>query len=218
MKTALNLPNLITIARIILAVVVVPLLFVESFGARMIAFVIFLIAAFSDLWDGHLARSRGLITNLGKLLDPIADKLLLTATFIPFYIISQGDGPGARFPWFGGTLPLWIVLVIFGRELFITLFRSYAARRGVVIPAGKAGKYKAVVQNFFVGSSILWYALLAEANLRGWDGPVWAAWTSFHFTVSVIVLIVAVVLTVYSMLVYLWNYRSLVTADDPVRS
>src|SRR5690606_18661340 len=142
--------------------IIVPLLFMEQFGPRMVAFVIFLIAAFSDLWDGHLARSRGLITNLGKLLDPIADKLLLTATFIPFYLISHGDGPGARFPWFGGVLPLWIVVVIFGRELFITLFRSYAARRGVVIPAGKAGKYKAVVQNFFVGSSILWYALLAE--------------------------------------------------------
>lgn len=209
----MNLPNLITIARIILAVVIVPLLFMEGFGPRMIAFAIFLVAAFSDLWDGHLARSRGLITDLGKLLDPIADKLLLAATLIPFYIISQSQEPAARFPWLGGTLPLWILLVIFGRELFITLFRSYAARRGVVIPAGRAGKYKAVVQNFFIGSTILWYALLAEALRRGWDGPLWSFWTSLHFTVSVIVLTVAVVLTVYSMMVYLWNYRSLVTAN-----
>src|SRR5690606_30355801 len=140
--------------------IIVPLLFMEQFGPRMVAFVIFLIAAFSDLWDGHLARSRGLVTDLGKLLDPIADKLLLAATLIPFYILSHRPGPGAEFPWFGGTLPLWVVVVIFGRELFITLFRSYAARRGVIIPAGVAGKYKAVFLSFLVVASILWYALL----------------------------------------------------------
>jgi CDP-diacylglycerol--glycerol-3-phosphate 3-phosphatidyltransferase len=210
----LNLPNLITVARILLAALVVPLLFIDRLGPRLLAFVIFLVAAFSDLWDGHLARTRGLITNLGKLLDPIADKLLLAATFIPFYILSHRSGPTARFPWFGDTLPLWIVVVIFGRELFITLFRSYAARRGVVIPAGPSGKYKAVFQNVFIGSSILWYALLAEANLRGWDGPFWAGWTTFHFGFSVVALSIAVVLTVYSMIVYLWNYRSLVLAND----
>jgi CDP-diacylglycerol--glycerol-3-phosphate 3-phosphatidyltransferase len=209
-----NLPNLITIARILLAVVIVPLLFVDRFGPRLLAFIIFLVAAFSDLWDGHLARSRGLITNLGKLLDPIADKLLLTATFVPFYLLSHRPGPLARFPWFGDVLPLWIVLVIFGRELFITLFRSWAARRGVVIPAGPSGKYKAVFQNIFIGSAILWYALLAEAYRRGWDGPFWHGWTVFHFSFSVVVLSIAVVLTVYSMLVYLWNYRSLVLAND----
>lgn len=212
----MNLPNLITVARILLAVLIVPLLFVDRFGPRMLAFVIFLVAAFSDLWDGHLARSRGLITNLGKLLDPIADKLLLTATFVPFYILSHGSGPTAPFPWFGDVLPLWIVLVIIGRELFITLFRSYAARRGVVIPAGPAGKYKAVFQNVFIGSSILWYALLAEAQLRGWDGSFWHGWTTFHFSFSVVVLSIAVILTVYSMIVYLWSYRSLVLANDRV--
>lgn len=210
----MNLPNLITVARIVLAGLVVPLLFVDRFGPRMLGFAIFLIAAFSDLWDGHLARSRGLITNLGKLLDPIADKLLLAATLIPFYLISHRPGPTARFPWFGDVLPLWIILVIFGRELFITLFRSYAARRGVVIPAGQAGKFKAVFQNVVIGSSILWYALLAEANLRGWNGPVWRGWTAFHFSFSVVVLSIALVLTVYSMIGYLWGYRSLTAAGD----
>ena len=92
-RSGMNLPNLITVGRIALALLVVPLLFVDEFGPRMGAFAIFIIAAVSDLWDGHLARSRGLITNLGKLLDPIADKLLLAATFIPFYLISNGDGP-----------------------------------------------------------------------------------------------------------------------------
>ena len=212
----MNLPNLITVGRIVLALLLVPLLFVDEFLPRLLGFVVFLVAAFSDLWDGHLARSRGLITDLGKLLDPIADKLLVAASFVPFYLISHQPGPEGRFPWFGGVFPLWIVLVIFGRELFITLFRSYALARGVVIPAGKAGKYKAVSQNVFIGSAILWYALHSEARLRGWDGALWRGWETFHFAFTTIVHTVAVVLTVYSMGVYLWAYRSLVqTGEGP---
>lgn len=212
----LNLPNLITIARIILALVIVPLLFVPAFAPRFAAFIIFLIAAFSDLWDGHLARSRGLVTDLGKLLDPLADKLLLAATFIPFYLLSNRPEPDAPFPWFTGVFPLWIVLVVFGRELFITLFRSWAARRGVVIAAGPAGKYKTVFQSIFIGSTILWYALHAAARNQGWGGGFWDGWQVFHFWFSVVTLLIAVVLTIYSMVVYLWNSRSLIAGQRPV--
>jgi CDP-diacylglycerol---glycerol-3-phosphate 3-phosphatidyltransferase len=213
----LNLPNAITIARILLALLVIPLLFLDHFTPRIIAFVIFLVAAFSDLWDGHLARSRGLVTDLGKLLDPLADKLLLAATFIPFYLLSNHLQRETGFPWFGGIFPLWIVLLVFGRELFITLFRSWAARRGVVIPAGPAGKYKTVFQSIFIGSTILWYALQALARTEGWRGGTWELWSSFHFWFSVVTLSVAVVLTIYSMGVYLWNYRSLVSAHPEPR-
>jgi CDP-diacylglycerol--glycerol-3-phosphate 3-phosphatidyltransferase len=205
----MNLPNLITLGRIVLALVLIPLLFVDGFTPRLTAWFIFLAAAFSDLWDGHLARSQGLITDLGKLLDPLADKLLVAATFIPFYILSHSGRPDARFPWFGGEFPLWIMLVIFGREAFITVFRSYAARRGVVLAAGKPGKYKAVFQNIFIGAAILWYALQSKARADGWDGPVWSGWESFHFGFTVVVLTVAVVLTVYSLAVYLRSFRSL---------
>jgi CDP-diacylglycerol---glycerol-3-phosphate 3-phosphatidyltransferase len=209
----LNLPNLITIARIVLAVAVVPLIFVEQFTPRIIAFVIFLVAAFSDLWDGYLARSRGLVTDLGKLLDPLADKLLLAATFVPFYMLSNPPRPDTPFPWFGGVFPLWIVLLVFGRELFITLFRSWAARRGVVIPAGPSGKYKAVFQSIFIGSTLVWLALHAAANTHGWaERGLWAGWQIFHFWFSVVTLSIAVVLTLYSMGVYLWNYRTLVVS------
>jgi CDP-diacylglycerol---glycerol-3-phosphate 3-phosphatidyltransferase len=213
--TDLNLPNLITLGRIVLAVLLVPLLFLDSFEARLAAFIVFLIAAFSDLWDGHIARSRGLITDLGKLLDPAADKILLVATFVPFYLLSRGVGGGSGpFPWFGGALPLWIVLLIFGRELFITLFRSYAARRGVVIPAGPAGKYKTVFQNIFIGAAILWYALQSLAERGGGFGTFWESFRIIHFSFAVITLSIAVVLTIYSMLVYLWGYRSVVVAGD----
>lgn len=211
----MNLPNLITLGRIVLAVAIPPLLFVDRFTPRLIAFLIFLVAAFSDLWDGHLARSRGLITDLGKLLDPLADKLLLVATFVPFLFLSAIQPP--RFPWFGGEFPLWIVVVIFGRELFITLFRSYAAGRGVVIAAGPTGKYKAVFQNLFSGSTILWYALQARALAYGWDGPLWNGWEAFHFVFSIVTLSVALFMTLYSLGVYLWNYRSLLAAQASER-
>jgi CDP-diacylglycerol--glycerol-3-phosphate 3-phosphatidyltransferase len=209
-----NLPNLITIGRIILSILLVPLLFVDQFSIRILAFVIFVTAGLSDLWDGHLARSRGLITDLGKLLDPVADKILLVATFVSFYLLSRGYGPGDSFPWFGGILPLWIIVLIFGREIFITVFRGYAARRGVVIAAGPAGKYKTVSQNIFIGAVILWLALWSAARDSGWNGPFWESWQRFHFAFCVIVLSVAVFLTVYSLGVYLWGYRSVVLADE----
>ena len=210
----MNLPNLITVGRIGLAVLIVPLLFVDLFSVRLLAFFVFLVAAISDLWDGHIARSRGLITDLGKLLDPVADKLLLVATFLSFYFISHGYGPADPFPWFGDILPLWIVALIFGRELFITLFRSYAVRRGVVIAAGPAGKYKTVFQNIFIGAGILWLALWSAARDYGWSGRTWELWQTIHFTFAVITLSIAIVLTIYSMLVYLWGYRSVVLASD----
>lgn len=214
MVRGLNLPNAITLVRIALAAVLAPLIFVDSFSVRLAAFLVFLAAGLSDLWDGHLARTRGLVTDLGKLLDPIADKLLLVATLLPFYIISHRSagvaaaGAGS-FPWFGGVLPLWVLLVIFGRELFITLFRGYAARRGVVIAAGTAGKYKAVFQNVFIGAGILWYALQSLARDRGWSGGFWRGWEGFHFAFAALMLAIAVALTVYSLWVYLRRYRTL---------
>ena len=206
----LNLPNAITLGRIVLALVVAPLILYDGFSVRLAAFIVFLAAAFSDLWDGHLARSRNLITDFGKLMDPLADKLLLVATFAPFYILSHGMEPATPFPWFGGVLPVWVLVVIFGRELFITLFRGFAARRGVVLAAGNAGKLKAVFQNVFVGAAIFWYALWSAARERGWVGMrSWDdMWVPFHRWFTIVTLSVAVILTVYSLGVYLNNFRS----------
>jgi CDP-diacylglycerol--glycerol-3-phosphate 3-phosphatidyltransferase len=203
-----TIPNVITVGRIIMAPIVSVLLFVPTFTARFIAFLLFLIAAFSDLWDGYLARKHGWISNFGKLLDPIADKLLLFCTFVPFYIISHRPGAENGLP-FIGALPLWIVLIIFGREILITAVRSYAAKRGVVIPAGPAGKQKAVFQNIFVGAAIFWYALQSAAVNDGWDGSFWYNWQLFHGWFFITSLALAVLLTVYSMVVYLRKWRHL---------
>ena len=202
------IPNIITVARIALCPVIFVLIFVPTFTSRFIAWILFLIAAFSDLFDGHLARKYGWISDFGKLVDPIADKLLLAATFIPFYILSNTD-PSESFLPIIGTLPLWIMLVIFGREIFVTLFRSYAARRGIVIAAGKAGKHKAVWQNIFMGAGIFWYALQSAAFNRGWSSEAWTWWQKFHAFVFIVSLAVAVFLTVWSMIVYLRSWSKL---------
>ncbi|HSJ06125.1 MAG TPA: CDP-alcohol phosphatidyltransferase family protein [Longimicrobiales bacterium] len=205
-----TLPNAITVGRIVMAPLVGLLLFVPTFTARLAAFILFLIAAFSDLWDGHLARKYGWISDFGKLVDPIADKLLLIMTFVPFYILSHrpADPHGQLVA--VGALPLWILLVVLGRELLVTVIRSIAARQGTVIPAGASGKLKAVFQNIFIGTAIAWLAINSAALNRGWDTELWQFWRLFHGFVFVTSLAIAVLLTVYSLAVYLWQWRRLV--------
>lgn len=206
----LTLPNIITFGRILVTPLVAWFVLSPGTGLRLAAFVLFLAAALSDVWDGHLARKHGLVTDMGKLLDPLADKLLLAVTMIPVYLISQRPGEENAVP-FWGPLPLWILLVILGRELFITLFRSWASRRGVVIAAGKSGKYKALAQSCFVGGILLWYPLLQWTGAAGVTGAAaWQGWAFFHRIFVAVTLAIALILTIYSMLDYLWRYRSLI--------
>ena len=208
-----TLPNIITILRIAACPAIFLLALAPSVTARFAAFVLYLVAAFSDVWDGYLARKHGWVTDMGKLLDPLADKLLLLATFIPFYLISHRPGEVGDVPWWG-ALPLWIMVVVFGRELFITLFRGWASRRGTIIAAGRSGKFKALFQNFFSGGLLLWFPLESVALDRGWAGPAWEVWSVVHRAWVGITLGVAVLLTVYSMIDYLWSYRALVGMRD----
>jgi len=208
-----NLPNIITVARVVAAPVVLALILGGSFSQLVFAFVLFVTAALSDLWDGYLARRRGQITDFGKLADPIADKLLILCTIVPFYVVTLREGGATGLdvvPYWGG-MHLWIVIVILGRELMITVFRWFATRKGVVIAAGKAGKYKALFQNLFVGGEILWLALRSQALERGWDTPFWSFWKVFHGSFVAITLAIALALTVYSLGVYFWRYRALVS-------
>jgi CDP-diacylglycerol--glycerol-3-phosphate 3-phosphatidyltransferase len=206
-----NLPNGITVARIVAAPVVFALILSGGFGQLLLAFILFVIAALSDLWDGYLARRRGQITDFGKLADPIADKLLVVSTFVPFYIVSVREAMTTLsvVPYWA-VLPLWVLLVVLGREFLITVFRWFAKGRGVVIAAGKEGKYKATFQNMFMGGEILWLAVRSRALERGWDSPFWSFWKVFHGSFVAITLAIAVLLTAYSLLVYLWRYRSVV--------
>lgn len=205
----LTLPNLITMVRIAACPAIFFLAIAPGVSARLWAFVLFVVAGLSDVWDGYLARRYGWITDVGKLLDPLADKLLMAATLIPFYLISNDGSEIGRVPGWG-ALPMWVLLVIFGREILITAFRTYAARRGVVIAAGLTGKRKTLLQSFFAGGLLLWYPLRMIAEARSWEGlAAWRIWALVHGGWVAITLALALILTIYSMLDYLWRYRSL---------
>lgn len=210
-----TVPNIITLARICLTPVIALLPFIQGYWPKVIAFVVFLIAAFSDLVDGWVARRYGTISELGMLLDPIADKLLLFATLIPIFWLTRHptllvypDEVSYRIPWWG-SLPVWVALLLVGREVLITAFRFFAKRRGIVIAAVGAGKLKAVVQNIFIGATIAWFAwkdAIAELRLAG---AFRNFWDQFHGWFVAVTLAGAIVLTVYSLLVYLYRYRTL---------
>lgn len=207
------IPNVITVGRIVLAPLVFFLALADGVVPRMLAFLFFCIAAFSDLWDGHLARKHGWISDFGKLMDPLADKLLLVSTFIPFFIISHRPGPATDLPYWG-ALPVWVLIVILGREVVITVVRQLAARRGQVLAAGQAGKYKAVVQNLFAGSTLLWYAFQSWAARADWAGPLWEGWQRYlHGPVVGLSLLVALILTVASMVIYFMSWSSASRAE-----
>lgn len=209
-----NLPNIITVARIAVTPLLFYLVLRPGPAAGFGAFLLFVVAGLSDVWDGYLARKHGLITDVGKLLDPLADKLLMLSTFLPIYLVSQRPGDLHDVPWWG-PMPLWVLVVIFGREAFITGFRQWAKRRGRVIAAGKSGKYKTLFQSLFVGGILLWYPLEELAALHGWaQSGAWTVWATVHRAWVFITLAVAIFLTIYSMLDYLWSNRSLFGMRD----
>jgi CDP-diacylglycerol--glycerol-3-phosphate 3-phosphatidyltransferase len=226
-----NLPNAFTAGRIAITPLVAWLPFAPSSALRFTAFVLFIVAAVSDYVDGHLARSRQQETDLGRLLDPLADKLLLVGTFVPMYVLMRpsalaDEGLAARvaanvFPFHTpvGEIPLpwWVLAVVLGREAFMTLFRQAAARRGVVIAAIGPAKWKTAFQWIWVGAAYFWFFAATLAAQRGWDGrTAWSVWANFNGLVGVLAMIGAVALTIYSLALYLRSYGRVFTGA-PVR-
>lgn len=217
----MNLPNAITVGRIAAAPFIGVLPFYPSSAVRFSAFALYFIAAVTDYYDGHLARSRNSVTNLGRLLDPLADKALLFATLIPMSILMAGranwmaplldrSGQASEFafvtPVGSVPLPWWVVAVIVSRELFMTIFRQSAARKGHVISAIGPAKWKTGFQSLWVGSAFFWFAIQSVALERGWDSPAWRAFAMFNGTVGALAMVSAVVLTVYSLWLYIRQY------------
>ena len=217
----MNLPNAITVARIAASPLIALLPFHSGAGSRLAAFVLFIAAAVTDYWDGHLARTRNLVTDLGRLLDPLADKLLLVATLVPMYLLMHGDAlliPLRSFPTMRPplafvtpagfvTLPLWIVLLVLGREAFMTVFRQVAARRGLVIAAIGPAKWKTTFQSIWVGAAYFWFFAATFAERRDWEHAAgWRAFTHFNGIVGTVAMIGAVALTLWSLGLYLRRY------------
>jgi CDP-diacylglycerol--glycerol-3-phosphate 3-phosphatidyltransferase len=217
----LNLPNTITAGRILAAPFIAALPCIASPGARLAAFVLYIVAAVTDYYDGKLARTRNLITDLGRLLDPLADKLLLFATLIPMFVLMAPpndplvptraesiDAARLQFatPFGPVGLPWWIVAIVIGREIFMTVFRHAAARRGVVISAIGVAKWKTGFQSVWVGSSYFWFFAATLARAEGWTSTGWRAFASFNGIVGTITMVASVFLTLYSLAIYLRRY------------
>jgi CDP-diacylglycerol--glycerol-3-phosphate 3-phosphatidyltransferase len=162
----LNLPNMLTLVRIFLVPVVVVALLDETPNGDLIAAGVFALAALTDGLDGYIARSRDDITTFGKLMDPLADKLLVTAALISLVSL--------------GRLEAWIAMVIIARELAVTGLRGVAAEQGVVIQASWLGKLKTLLQVVAIialiatdpaplGVDILVYVALAVTVISGVD-------------------------------------------------
>ncbi|HXV91288.1 MAG TPA: CDP-diacylglycerol--glycerol-3-phosphate 3-phosphatidyltransferase [Gemmatimonadales bacterium] len=213
-----TLPNIITLVRIGLTPVIALLPFIQGYWPKVLAFVIFCAAAISDTVDGYLARKHNQVSELGQFLDPIADKLLLFATLVPIFWMTRHPTilTDYRLPWWG-SLPVWVAIILVGREVLITVFRWFAKRQGVVIPAAGPGKLKATFQAVFIGATLAWFAwkdAVAELKLAGWFRDVWE---QFHAVVVAVTLLGAVVLTLYSFIHYLYKYRVLLKYRDILR-
>ncbi len=210
-----TLPNILTVSRIALTPVIALLPFIDGYLPKLIAFIVFLVAAISDIFDGHLARERNEVTDLGKLLDPLADKLLLFACLIPIYWITRYPLSQYEIPWWG-NLPLVVALLLVGREVAMTMFRYVAKGRGVVIAADSTGKIKTLVQDLFLGATIGWFAWRDMRIEFGWEtGWLAAFWNRFHGALVAVTLGGAVVLTVISLFSYMYRYRRLFRGTYP---
>lgn len=180
----MNLPNKLTVLRVLMVPFFVFFMLndiPEGFG-KWIALALFITASFTDLFDGKIARKYNLVTNFGKFMDPLADKLLVCSALV----CLTGKG----------MLASWIVIVIISREFIISGFRLVASDNGVVIAASYWGKFKTVFQMIMIGMLIgdlqfKLYAILTQA-------VVW----------------VALILTVVSLIDYLYKNREVLKNDE----
>ena len=194
----MNLPNKLTVSRLILTAIFLLAMFVEFPFHITAALVLFVAASLTDLFDGIIARRRNLVTDFGKLMDPLADKVLICSAFIAFIELE----------W----MPAWMVIVIVARELAITGLRLLAASKNIVLAAERQGKNKTISQ---ITAAI---ALLVTHSHADWGivgqlfafeivGHAWAWW------VAEISKWVAVVLTALSGFLYLWKNREVYLND-----
>lgn len=190
----MNLPNKLTVARLILTAVFV-LLFTLPLANRVcLALFIFLIATFTDYLDGEIARRWQLITNFGKLMDPLADKILMSAALV----LLSADLH---------VLPSWAVILVLTREFLVTGIRLLGVSRGAVIAAEKLGKHKTAWQMITVI-----YFLTSEATHEPWFrslAPLFASpWFAPH-AIGLFCIVMMVGLTVISGISYFWKNRAL---------
>jgi CDP-diacylglycerol--glycerol-3-phosphate 3-phosphatidyltransferase len=199
----LNLPNRLTLSRVAAVPILMACLLSETLWGQYAALLVFILAALTDYWDGRLARKHGWVTNFGRIMDPLADKLLMATVFICFVQL--------------GFAPAWMVILIIGREFAITGLRILAAAQGRVIAASASGKHKTVSQ--IVAVIVILVLNAVVCTLRAWSPPWEYALVSLGPAGVVLLhvidyapytcMFVAAVLSLYSGVEYLVKNREL---------
>lgn len=190
----MNLPNKLTTFRILMIPVFIVLFFVEFEGHTFAAALVYLIACFTDFFDGFLARKYNLVTNFGKFVDPIADKMLIACSLIAVCVTEPAIAPVHVYR----ILVAVFTMLILSRELMISVFRTVAADKGVVLAADMIGKFKTLVQMMAL------FALLPVTDYLVWN--YWAGVTFYYG--GFILLALATLLTVISGVHYIVKNRT----------
>ncbi|MCL2485565.1 MAG: CDP-diacylglycerol--glycerol-3-phosphate 3-phosphatidyltransferase [Endomicrobia bacterium] len=202
----MNLANKLTVARIFMVPFLILFIEISGFWASILALLVFVTASITDLLDGEIARRNNMITPLGIFLDPLADKLLISAAFICFVDISYLH------------IPAWMVIAIISREFLITGLRTIAVSKNVIIPADKAGKFKTTSQ-IVVIILILIILIIHETFFKFYGVTPEMLMTFDKGSYRMLALImqktpfwavlVATILTIYSGFSYMWKHREL---------
>lgn len=179
-SSALNVPNALTLVRLILVPVFIWLMLQDGETARWWALAVFCFAAATDYWDGRIARARGIVTDFGRVVDPIADKALTLGAFVMLSV--------------AGPVPWWFTILVAVRELGITALRAALLRRDIVVSASSGGKLKTLLQMLFIVLFLTpWPAIL------GGEPPALVGWG--FWTVGA----AALVVTLWSGAVYVYE-------------
>jgi CDP-diacylglycerol--glycerol-3-phosphate 3-phosphatidyltransferase len=187
----MNLPNKITLGRIALTFVFMIALFSKGLLYKSAALVIFIIAALTDYLDGYIARKYGITSDFGKIMDPVADKILTLAAFLAFVEMK--------------LVPAWMVVIIIMRELLITSIRLVALKNREVLAAGMGGKHKTVSQMLSIFIIVI-FIVIKEAGV-GTFGFWNASFEYWYKQLIFILMLITVVLTIISGVSYLAGNR-----------
>ncbi len=180
-----HIPNILTLLRIVLTPLFLYLLYTATPAAYILAFFVFLIASLSDYADGKIARKYGYSSEFGKYMDPLADKVLISSTFIAFGLM--------------GFAPWWMIAVVLLRDVVITIFRSYMSKKGKSMRTSGIAKVKTTIQMIFI-YTVLTYFLIYNLPFTKFLHPV-AGWFRDHEGFWLLMLITAL-LTLYTGVLY----------------
>ena len=183
------IPNILTVMRIFLTPIFIICLFSDFFGAQLWALVIFIVASITDAYDGYLARKNNMVTNTGRFLDPLADKILVSSAFISFSIM--------------GLIDIWMVALIIFRDLFVMSLRFLMSRRGFIMITSNIAKSKTGVQ---VGIIIFTLLFL---TLKGFNWVLLEDYLIFinEYEIVYYLTMIAVIFTVYTGYAYIQENR-----------